>query len=253
MYFHHAIAHALHEQGTKVVFGVIGDGNLYMMDSFVRHAAGRYISAVNEAGAVLAANGYSSVSGLIGVASVTPGPALINTVTALAEGVKDLRPLVLIAADTAITDRDNFQKIAQREVVRASGAGFEQVRAPNTVAEDVAVAFRRAVNERRPIVLNVPVDFQWHDVESPVSARRYLAPQRVVPDADALNVAVDRIASAARPVVLAGRGRPPRPPAKPCCGWRTESVRPWPRPCAARISSAVNHTILGFTARLRTR
>ena len=36
--------------------------------------------------------------------------------------------------DTAVVDRDNFQKIPQRDVVLPSGAGFEQVRSPQTPA-----------------------------------------------------------------------------------------------------------------------
>jgi len=160
MLFHEAIARVLADQGATTIFGVVGDANLYMMDSFQRHAGGRYISVSNEAGAVLAANGFARTSGGLGVATVTHGPALTNTATALVESVKDRTPVLLIAGDTAVVDAYNLQKIPQREVVQATGAGFEQVRSPHTVVEDVAVAVRRATLERRPIVLNVPIEFQ---------------------------------------------------------------------------------------------
>lgn len=206
MIFHEAIARALADQGITTVFGVLGDANLYMMDSFQRATGGAFRSMSNEAGAVLAANGYARTSGTLGVATVTHGPALTNTITALVESVKDRTPLLLVAGDTAVEDRENFQNVPQRDVVLPSGAGFEQVRAPHTVAEDVAVAVRRALLERRPVVLNVPVEFQWEDVDYTPNRVRWVAPQQVVPDPAALDEAVGLIASARRPVVLAGQG-----------------------------------------------
>ena len=206
MLFHEAIARALADQGVTTVFGVLGDANLYMMDSFQRQAGGHYYSACNENGAVLAANGYARTSGQLGVATVTHGPALTNTVTALAEGVRDRTPILLLAGDTPVADKTNLQNIPQREVVLASGAGFEQVRTPQTVAEDLATAIFRAHAESRPVVLNVPVDFQWEEIEYLPVPPRLIGAQAVRPDPAALDAAVGIIASARRPVIVAGRG-----------------------------------------------
>ncbi len=206
MLFHEVMARALADHGVDTVFGVLGDANLYMMDSFQRVAGGKYYSFSNEAGAVLAANGYARTSGRLGVATVTHGPALTNTLTALVESVRDHTPVLLVAGDTAVVDRENFQNIAQRDVVLPTGAGFEQVRSPLTAAEDVATAIRRALLERRPVVLNVPVDFQWEDVPYQPVAPKLVEPQAVAPDPAALDAAVGIVAAARRPVVLAGRG-----------------------------------------------
>lgn len=206
MIFHEAIARALADQGITDIFGVLGDANLYMMDSFQRTAGGTFYSMSNEAGAVLAANGYARTSGKLGVATVTHGPALTNMITALVESVKDHTPVLVVAGDTAVADRENFQNVPQRDVVLPSGAGFEQVRAAETVAEDVAVAVRRALLERRPIVLNVPVEFQWEDVSYTPEPIRWIEPQQVIPDPAALDSAVGIIAAARRPILLAGQG-----------------------------------------------
>lgn len=207
MIFHEAIACALAGQGVTRVFGVVGDANLYLVDSFVRSAGGRFYSVSNEAGGVLAANGYARTTGGLGVATVTHGPALTNTLTALVESVKDRTPVLVVAGDTAVVDKENFQNVAQRDVVLPTGAGFEQVRSPETVVEDVAVAVRRALVERRPVVLNVPIEFQWAGVEDAGSVgRRWTAPQAVQPAPDEVEKAVGVIASARRPVVLAGQG-----------------------------------------------
>jgi acetolactate synthase I/II/III large subunit len=205
MLFHQAIARCLRAHGLGVIFGVMGDGNLYIVNSFCREH-GKYISFANEAGAVVAAGAYAQVTGGIGVATVTHGPGLTNTVTALVESVKARTPLLLIAGDTAVADSQHLQNVDQRAVVTSTGAGFEQVRLPDSVAVDVATAIRRVRTERRPVVLNVPVDFQWSEVEFQPAEITSPSSPAIVPDAEALDAAVGFIASARRPVIVAGRG-----------------------------------------------
>lgn len=207
MLFHEAVARALADQGVTSIFGLMGDANLYMMTSFEADAGGRFYAVANEAGAVLAANGYAKATRGLGVACVTHGPALTNTVTALVEAVRERTPLVLVAGDTAVADPYNFQNISQRDVIMPTGAGFEQVRSPQTVCEDVAVAVRRAWTERRPIVLNVPIEFQWLEADYVEPAGdRWVPTGRLRPSDEALDDAAGILASAKRPIVLAGRG-----------------------------------------------
>ena len=206
MRFHEAVGRSLADHGVSTVFGVIGDANLYMMDSFQRYAGGRYVSVSHEASAILAASGYAQVSGSLGVATVTHGPGLTNTVTALVDSVRSHTPVLLLAGDTAVTDRANLQKIAQRDLVLCTGAGFEQVRSPNTLVDDMSTAIRRALAERRPVVLNVPADLQWEEVELQEPQATYEPAETPRPDPKQLDRAVGIIAAARRPIVLAGRG-----------------------------------------------
>ncbi len=206
MKVHEALARGLADHGADTVFGLIGDANLFLVDSFARQQQGTYVAAVHEAGAVLMATGYARAAGRVGVATVTHGPGLTNTVTALVEGVRGRTPVVLLAGDTAVHDPANLQNIEQRELVAATGAGFVQVRTPESAVEDLGLAFRRALLERRPVVLNVPADFQW--AETPYVAVDRTPPAVGAPALDPgdLDRAVGVIASARRPIVLAGRG-----------------------------------------------
>ncbi|MGQ2912183.1 thiamine pyrophosphate-binding protein [Aeromicrobium sp.] len=208
MYYHQALARALHDIGTDVVFGVLGDANLFAIDAYRRDLGGRYLSFAHEGSAVLAAGGYTATSGRLGVATVTHGPALTNTVTALVDAVRGRTPLLLVAGDTDPADQENLQNVDQHAVVLPTGAGWEQARSPLTVAKDVERAARRAVAERRPVVLNVPVTFQWvevpdHERARPVGLHDHPAP---TPADEALDEALGILASARRPVVLGGRG-----------------------------------------------
>jgi thiamine pyrophosphate-dependent acetolactate synthase large subunit-like protein len=204
MKLHAALARAL-AAGGEPLFGVVGDANAYMVDAFARSEGGRYVALANENGAVLAAIGAAMLSGRTGFATVTHGPALTNCVTALAEGVKSNTPMVLLCGDTPATDRENLQNIDQKAVILSSGAGFEQMRSPETALADLARAVRRARAERRPVAFNMPADQQWQEVAyTPVSWDVPDQPASRI-EGDALDNAVGMIAAARRPVVLAGR------------------------------------------------
>jgi thiamine pyrophosphate-dependent acetolactate synthase large subunit-like protein len=47
---HAALAKALRDNGVDKLFGLMGDANLYMIDSFVHAQDGDFISAAHEAG-----------------------------------------------------------------------------------------------------------------------------------------------------------------------------------------------------------
>ncbi len=202
-----AVAQALTDQGIDTMFGVLGDGNLFIAESMMRNHGLHYVAATHEANAVCMAEGWGRAAGRLGVATVTHGPGLTNTLTALVEGTKNRTPMVVVIGDTPIGNAQHLQDLDQHAVVASSGAGFQQMRTSETIAADVAAAVRRAYGERRPIVLNVPLDIQWEtDVELTSVDGHDVFPMAVAPDPAALDVAVGMLASARRPIVLGGRG-----------------------------------------------
>jgi thiamine pyrophosphate-dependent acetolactate synthase large subunit-like protein len=206
MKLYQALAKALVDNGVDTIFGLVGDANMFMVDSFVHDYGGTFVAAGHEVGGALMALGYASLSGKVGVCSVTHGPAVSNTVTALIEGVKGSLPVVVLCGDTAVEDREQNQNIAQRDIIVATGAGFEQVRSPRTALQDLARALRRAMAEQRPVALNIPADFNWQDVAyEPVQV---LTPdtRAVVTESVDIDNAIGIIAAARRPVIIAGRG-----------------------------------------------
>jgi acetolactate synthase-1/2/3 large subunit len=201
-----SIARATNDHETTKMFGLMGDANLFMVDSFVRDFGGQFIPAAHEGSAILMASAYAHVSGNVGVATVTHGPALSNCVTALTEAVREHAPIVVLAGDTPTANPRHLQSIDQRALVKVTGAGFEQLRAPETVGEDVARAFYRAQVERRPIVLNMPAEFMWKKADYDMQVLDLFTASGGVVEGDALDNAIGMIASARRPLILAGRG-----------------------------------------------
>ena len=206
IYFHQAISRSIKAHDIDVIFGLMGDANLFMINDFVANCGGVFVPVGFEGSAVLMAIGHSHVRSGVSVASVTHGPGLTNCVTALTEGVRARRPIVLFAGDTAIENQQNLQNIDQREIVKATGAGFEQVRSPEKISEDVATAFFRAKEEKRPVVLNMPADYMWREVNySQIVHQTFSAPTTIT-SGQIFEQAIGLIASAKRPLILAGIG-----------------------------------------------
>ncbi|MEE3188030.1 MAG: thiamine pyrophosphate-binding protein, partial [Actinomycetota bacterium] len=203
---HDAVAQALVDHGVDTVFAVLGDGNLFIGENLAREHGVNLISATHEANAVLMAQGWAKATGRLGVATVTHGPGLTNTITALVEGAKNETPILVVAGDTPIEQEQHLQNLDQHALVTATGAGFQPVRNAETIAEDVSTAVRRAHFEHRPIVVNIPLNIEWDDVEYQPHPPFTPPPVRLAPDPDQLDAAMGIVASAVRPVILAGRG-----------------------------------------------
>jgi len=203
-----AIAATIAAITESPMFGVMGDGNMFLIDAFVHDCHGRYVAAATEAGAVLMATGFARGSGNVGLATVTHGPGLTNAFTPLMAAARQRLPLVLVAGDTARAQWWNAQNIDHRTVVGATGAGFEEPATPDDGPAVLLRAFRRASIERRPIVVNHPVDFEFIEINStdtPITGS-YPVPVPLQPTESDMNAAVGAMATAKRPIVLAGAG-----------------------------------------------
>jgi thiamine pyrophosphate-dependent acetolactate synthase large subunit-like protein len=200
-----AVGKALAHEGVRVVFGLLGSGNLTVSNA-LRDAGAVFVAARHETGAVCMADGYARVSGEVGCASVHQGPGLTNAITGLTEAAKSRTPIVLLAADTpADALRSNF-RIDQDALVTSVGAVAERVHGADTAVADAVRAVRRARVERRAVVLMLPLDVQAMETGGAtfVPAPPQLAPPRPA-DATIARVAA-ALADAHRPAIIAGRG-----------------------------------------------
>jgi thiamine pyrophosphate-dependent acetolactate synthase large subunit-like protein len=200
-----AVGKALAEQGVRVVFGLLGSGNLTVTNA-LRDAGAAFVAARHETSAVCMADGYARVTGEVAACSVHQGPGLTNAITGLTEAAKSRTPIVLLAADTpAGALRSNF-KIDQDGLVESVGAVAERVHGADTAVADAVRAVRRARVERRAVVLMLPLDVQAMEADgaAPVPSLPDLSPPR--PDDATLARVAAALADAHRPAIIAGRG-----------------------------------------------
>ena len=161
-----AIAQVLAEMGARRCFGVLGTANFKITDALCG-AGVQYIPARHEGNAASMGDAYARLSDELVLVSVHSGPGLSNAITGIGEAAKSRTPLLILAGDVATGDlRSNFY-IEQAEMVRAVGATFERTHSPKTALRDATRAARAVVQDRRTVVLSLPVDVQ--DADLPIA------------------------------------------------------------------------------------
>ena len=195
--------------GVDVVFGIAGVHNIELYRGLHRSGV-RAVSPRHEQGAGFMADGWSVVTGRPGVCTLISGPGLTNALTPMAQAFHDSRPMLVLAATTPtdalgrrlgpLHDLDD-----QAAVARTVCAFSETVLDPADVPALVARAWDVFTSGRpRPVHLAFPTDVleQWVAPYAPVAA----VAGRTRPAAADVAQAVDVLATATRPVIVAGGG-----------------------------------------------
>lgn len=204
---HEIVGQTLAQLGIGHVFGVVGSGNYEVTDAAVR-AGASFVGTRHETAAAGAADAYWRTTGAIAACSVHQGPGLTNTLTAIADAAKARSALLVIAgATSAGATRSNFY-IDQGRLIESVGGIAERVHSASTATEDVRRAFRRALVERRPVLLDMPLDVQHQEIDSdvPTGVELVTALPRTIPAPEAMDALADAVRSAEHPVIIAGRG-----------------------------------------------
>lgn len=197
------IANIIAERADHV-FGLMGNGNAHLISHLTRNNL-PFTAVRHEAATVAAADAYYRASGAIATATTTYGAGFTNTLTALSEASVARIPLVLVVGDAPTEPR--FFDIDQ--TATASSMKVETL----TVSIDDAAAqthraFDIAVTHKRPVVLAIPYDvststgtgFPAEPAESAATTGLPLETREQL-------VQVGKVlATATRPLILAGRG-----------------------------------------------
>ncbi|MCX7892248.1 MAG: thiamine pyrophosphate-binding protein [Burkholderiales bacterium] len=157
------VAAALEAQGVTVVFTLCG-GHISPILTASKARGIRVLDCRDEATAVFAADAHARLTGIPGVAAVTAGPGLTNTITALKNAELAQSPLVLIggAAPTALQGRGALQDIDQRPLVAPHVKRFFKVRRVADLAPAVEEAFALARDGvPGPVCIECPVDLLY--------------------------------------------------------------------------------------------
>ncbi len=203
------IIETLIEQGVTDVFGYPGGQVLSIYDELYK-ASDRithYLTA-HEQGAAHAADGYSRVTGKVGVVIATSGPGATNLVTGLATAMLDSVPMIAITGNvpTNLIGKDSFQEIDITGVTLPITKHNFFVTDVNELADTIREAFRIAKSGRPgPVLIDIPKDVQ--------EAKCAFALQGVVEQFETYKVtdneieqAVKLINKANRPYVYIGGG-----------------------------------------------
>jgi thiamine pyrophosphate-dependent acetolactate synthase large subunit-like protein len=153
------------------------------------------------------ADAYAKATQELTLVSVHSGPGLTNALTGIGEAAKSRTPLLVLAGDVPTgAVKSNFH-VDQAEMVRSVGAVSERIYTPASAREDTLRAVVRALRDRQTVVLSLPTDVQ----DAPLSGQAAAlalppAPGPMHPDPESVRRLAEALASAERPLILAGRG-----------------------------------------------
>ena len=182
------IIETLIEQGVTDVFGYPGGQVLNIYDELYK-ASDRinHVLAAHEQGASHAADGYSRVTGKVGVVIATSGPGATNLVTGIATAMLDSIPMVAITGNvpTSLIGKDSFQEINIMGITLPITKHNYFVTDVNELADTIREAFQIAKSGRPgPVLIDVPKDVQIAKCEYERKGVVDFAPLKIADDSD---------------------------------------------------------------------
>jgi len=207
-----AVVDALHAEGTRHVFGLIGSAGMEIFDALYDRREIAFVGVRDERTGTHMADGYARACGRAGVVVAGQnGPGATNLVTGLAQAAAAYSPVVAIAGSLSNGHvyRDAFQEVDQQALFRPVTKKTWTVPQAARIPELVREAFRTATTPRcGPVVLNVARDLLAERAAFPApvppSGRQASGPPAGSPDL--VEQAARLLAGASRPLILAGGG-----------------------------------------------
>ena len=204
------VCQSLIREGVEVLFGHPGGAILPFYDALWAYPQLRHILVRHEQAAAHAADGYSRVSGKVGVCVATSGPGATNLVTGIMGAKADSVPLIAITGQVARTalGSEAFQECDICSITATCTKKSFMVMS----ADDLAPTFREAfaiAQEGRPgpVLIDIPRDVQLEMVD-PVfpEITPLVIPELSKDTRGNLQDAARLINESERPLIIAGHG-----------------------------------------------
>ncbi len=197
----------LEAEGVDTIFGVPGEENADFMISLLDSPI-EFVICRHEQAAAFMADVHGRLTGRPGVCLATLGPGASNLVTGVASANMDNSPLVAIIgqASTQRLHKESHQNMDAVAMFRPVTKWTSTIREPENINEVVHKAFKLASAEKPgATVIELPEDIASRETEDAPIAVRQPDPHTGA-DTQHVDSALDLIASADTPLILAGWG-----------------------------------------------
>jgi acetolactate synthase-1/2/3 large subunit len=207
------VAQFLAERGVRRFFGLQG-GHIQPIWDHAATLGIEIIDVRDEGAAVHMAHAHAELTGELGVAMVTAGPGVTNTVTAVANASVARVPLLVIGGcpPRPQDGMGPLQGIAHVEVMKPITRHAITARVADQVLRELDLAVARAFGdggEPGPVYIEFPTDVLREAVAAATVLAEYQTPKAarlLFPDPAGVQRAVEILWSAKRPLVISGRG-----------------------------------------------
>ncbi|MBU4278280.1 MAG: acetolactate synthase catalytic subunit [Proteobacteria bacterium] len=205
-----ALAKGLVRHGVNLVFGQSLPSALHLAAKShgIRQA---WYRTENAGGAM--ADAFARLSHRVGVVTAQNGPAATLLVPPLAEALKASVPVVALVQEVALTqtDKNAFQEFDHMALFGACTKWVRRLDQASRADDYLDMAFRAAVSGRPgPVALLLPADLLLAPYQPGATPRHQslgsFPLERTMPDRAHLDEAAELLASAERPLIIAGGG-----------------------------------------------
>ena len=239
-----AFVKVLQMHGIEHAFGIIGSAMMPVSDLFPK-AGITFWDCAHETNAALICDGYTRVTGKMGMAIAQNGPGVTGFVTAIKTAYWNHTPMLLVSPQAAnkTIGQGGFQEVDQMALFEEMVCYQEEVRDATRIPEVLNRVIEKAWRGCAPAQINVPRDFwtQVIDVDLPQIVRL----ERPSGGRDAIAEAAKLLTEAKFPVILNGAGvviggaipesiaLAERLDAPVCCGYQHNDAFPGTHPLSA--------------------
>jgi acetolactate synthase I/II/III large subunit len=207
------IARFLKARGVDRIFGLQG-GHIQPIWDHAAQLGIRIIDVRHEVAAVHMAHAHAELTGELGVAMVTAGPGVTNTVTGIANASLARMPVLVIGGCTsrAQANLGPLQDIPHVDIIRPIARQSRTLRVADQVIREFDEGVSRAfgdLGEPGPVYLEIPTDVLRAHVPANLVLDEWMAPKRprvIAPEEATITRTADALWSARRPLVVTGRG-----------------------------------------------
>ena len=207
-----AVIRSLLEEDVNLIYGYPGGAimpiydELYKFQDKLNHVLTRH-----EQGATHAAQGFSRVSGKVGVVMATSGPGATNLITGIADAQIDSTPMVCITGQVAshLLGSDAFQ---ETDIIGIS-TPVTKWNCQVTKAADIPIVLAKAFYIAKsgrpgPVLIDITKDAQFEMMEYSYKKCNSVRSYNPIPDysVDMIKKATKLIDNAKKPFIVFGQG-----------------------------------------------
>ncbi len=207
------VAKFLERRGVDRIFGLQG-GHIQPIWDWLGRLGIRIVDVRHEGAAVHMAQAHAELTGSLGVAMVTAGPGVTNTVTAVANASLARAPVLVIGGcpPRPQANMGPLQDIPHTDILRPVTRRSRTLRVAEQVVRELDEAVACAMGdagEPGPVYVEIPTDVLREEIPPALVLDEWLEPKpprRLLPDPAAVEEAARVIWKAKRPLVITGRG-----------------------------------------------
>jgi acetolactate synthase-1/2/3 large subunit len=201
------VADALRSAGVRYAFTVPGESFLGLLDAF-EGAGIRVVATRHEGAAAFMAEAHGQLTGRPAVALGTRAVGAANLAIGIHTARQDSSPMFAVVGqvERAFSGREAFQEIDQVATIGGLAKWAVEPRSAADVPAAMGEAIRAALGDRPgPVLLSLPEDLldEAIDDDARLESSR---PPTARPSDEEIRTVIELLASARRPVILAGAG-----------------------------------------------